>query len=383
MEDPVLLTQSLIRYPSITPQDHGSLGFIQGILEKLGFTCHLLHFGEETPVANLYARKGSNSPHLCFAGHVDVVPPGEAHMWHHDPFAGHIEGDMLYGRGAVDMKGALGAFLGALHDFMDLSFSGSLSLLITADEEGDAIHGTAKVLKWLEQRQERFDHCLIGEPSSQKVVGDLIKIGRRGSMNTVIEFLGTQGHVAYPTLADNPIPRALKTLDRLRTELPKNISHYFDETHLEITSVDVNNPTVNIIPAQATVRFNIRFNDQSTSPELQEWIHKIAQESGMPCRVSFQVSGEADLCQDQDFIELVQGAIKKETNVEAKCSTRGGTSDGRFIRHMAPVLELGLLCQTMHQANECVPLRDLRILKSIYYTLLCDYFQTNHERSAP
>lgn len=372
--DVMAFTQRLIRCESVTPFQAGSLDLIEEYLNKHGFRCHRLVFGEG--VDNLYARRGLSSPHLCFAGHVDVVPAGKREAWKVPPFEGTRVGDQIYGRGAVDMKGAIAAFLGALDDLVPLlsPTSGSLSLLITADEEGIARDGTQKVLEWMREKKETIDHCLVGEPSSEHHVGDTLKVGRLGSLNTHLTCYGKQGHVAYPLLADNPLPRLIKTLSLLNEGPLEAPSAYFPRTNLEITTIDVGNPTVNVIPLQARASFNIRFNDQQTSACLKKWITQICDTYAHPYELSFQVSGEADRCEDTWFINLVKESIFAASGREPACSTGGGTSDARFIRHMCPVLELGLLAQTMHQIDEHVSISDLETLKKIYFCLLQRYF---------
>ena len=375
--NPVELAQLLIQQPSITPDSAGTLDILQNFLEKWGFVCHRLTFGDQdsATVDNLYARWGTTSPHFCFAGHVDVVPAGNLHYWQSDPFAGCIENDILYGRGAVDMKGSIACFVTAAAAYLkDHQPKGSISFLITADEEGIAINGTKKVLEWLSERQETIDFCLVGEPICQHVLGDTIKIGRRGSMNTVLTVTGKQGHVAYPERTENPIPRLLNCLQDIDKGPIEQPGHFFTATNVEITSIDVGNPTVNIIPMQAVAKFNIRFSDAQSAAQLQQWIHEVCQRHTTRYSVDFTVSGEAEYLQPEHYTQLLQDAILSVTGVTPELTTAGGTSDARFIRHYAPVLEFGLIGQTMHQVNEHVYCEDIHKLVVIYNKLLTKFF---------
>jgi succinyl-diaminopimelate desuccinylase len=377
LSDPVSLAQKLIRCPSITPQQEGTLDLLEDLLKQMGFMCQRLTFQEQgtEAVDNLYARLGTGTPHFCFAGHVDVVPAGDTRMWHVDPFKGCIHNGILYGRGAVDMKGAIAAFLTAVAAYLqEGSVKGSLSFLLTADEEGIALNGTRKVLEWLSARQETIDFCLVGEPSCMEKVGDAIKIGRRGSLNTTLTVYGVQGHVAYPEQALNPIPALLECL-RIIDQGPVEPPHpFFAATHVEMTSIDVGNPTVNMIPGQAQARFNIRFNDFQTGESLQKWIQDICKMHGGQHTLEFSLSGEADCLVPEQYTELLSQVINEITGITPMLTTAGGTSDARFIRHYAPVLEFGLVGRTMHQANECVPCEDLHTLSHIYLVLLKRFF---------
>lgn len=363
------LAQALIRCPSVTPEDAGALDVLAEALEALGFTCHHLVFGEnqpEGPVRNLYARRGTGSPHLCFAGHTDVVPVGQG--WTHEPFEAGLHKGKLYGRGATDMKGAIAAWVQAVAAFLDRhpDHRGSLSFLITGDEEGPATFGTVKVVDWLRDRDEAPDLCLVGEPTSQQVCGDMVKIGRRGSLNGVLTIRGTQGHVAYPHLADNPIPRAMDALSRLSRWVLDEGTEHFPPSNLEITSVDVGNPTTNLIPGSVQARFNIRFNDLHTGESLTKKLHQLIQCSGIDCGLEVRVSGEAFLTPPGAFSETVVAAIKAVTGQEPVLSTTGGTSDARFIKDLCPVIECGLPNASMHKADEHVRLEDLATLAAIY-----------------
>jgi succinyl-diaminopimelate desuccinylase len=317
----------------------------------------------------LFAKLGSRKPHFCFAGHTDVVPPGG--RWTTDPFQGVIKEGFLYGRGAVDMKGAIGAFVAAVARTLAKDpLSCSVSLLITADEEGVAINGTQKVLTWLKERGEKIDFCLVGEPICQERLGDTLKIGRRGSLNTLLTVKGVQGHVAYPERSSNPLPRLIDVLYHLKNDPQEPKSSYFDPSHLEVTSIDVGNDVTNVIPACAIARFNIRFSDQQTGASLQEWIRKICQQYAGDHEISFQLSGEADCMFPNDATVLIGEVIQKMTGLIPDLNTRGGTSDARFIRHDAPVVEFGLVGRTMHQVDECVSLKDLESLTEIYQEIL-------------
>jgi succinyl-diaminopimelate desuccinylase len=370
--DPLSLTQQLIRCKSITPQDAGALGILEGVLVPLGFSCHRLPFGEGTGrVDNLYARFGTKGPNFCFAGHTDVVPPGDLSAWSIDPFAAEIRDGKLYGRGAADMKGAIASFIAGFASVRE-TVKGSVSLLITGDEEGVATNGTRKVLDWLQARSERIDHALVGEPTNPDALGDMIKIGRRGSLNTKVTVQGTQGHVAYPRLADNPIPRLLALLRALtETPLDRGTAH-FQPSNLEITSLDVGNPTTNVIPARAEARFNIRFNDAHTGESLKALItEKVAAFGGFG---TFDLSGEAFYTPPGPFTSLLAEAVREETGRVPELSTTGGTSDARFIKDHCPVIEFGLAGKTMHKVDEHVPVSDLPALARIYARVLTRYF---------
>ena len=383
--DPIALAAELIRRPSVTPVDAGALDVLQAALDGLGFACRRLPFSEAgTPdVDNLYARFGTAAPHFCFAGHMDVVPPGEAALWDSDPFTPVIRDGVLYGRGANDMKSAIAAFVaaaGRLREKHAASLPGSVSLLITGDEEGPAINGTVKMLDWLGRNHERPDHCLVGEPTSAERLGDMIKIGRRGSMNVTLTFLGIQGHVAYPDRADNPMPRLLETLRRLTgTPLDGGAAH-FQPSNLEVTSIDTGNTATNVIPASVTARFNIRFNTRHTGLSLGGWIRNHCEEvkaaMGGKYRLEIAVSGEAFLTPPGGLSSLVSDAVTRITGLTPELSTTGGTSDARFIKDHCPVVEFGLAGQTQHKVNEQVPVADIAALADIYEEVLLNYFET-------
>jgi succinyl-diaminopimelate desuccinylase len=373
LSDPIKLALSLIQCPSVTPVEGGALTFLEGVLKDLGFRCQRLRFESKgtEPVDNLFAKLGTTKPHFCFAGHTDVVPPGDLNAWMNDPFQGVLRDGVLYGRGAVDMKGAIAAFVAAVSRILHkhpLPFS--VSLLITGDEEGVAINGTRRVLGWLEEHGESIDFCLVGEPTCQEKLGDTIKIGRRGSLNTHLTVKGRQGHVAYPERARNPVSHLIDILYHLKKGPPESKSQYFSRSNLEITSIDVGNQTTNLIPDQASARFNIRFNDQHTGASLERWISQICKEYDSEFQVKFELCGEAEFIAPNLYTHLLAQTIAEVTGVQPKLKTLGGTSDARFIRHYAPVLEFGLVGRTMHQVDECVEIRDLERLTEIYQQIL-------------
>jgi succinyl-diaminopimelate desuccinylase len=381
MVDPVALAQALIRCPSVTPADEGALDVLAGALAPLGFACHRLRFSAPgTPdVDNLYARWGEGAPHFCFAGHTDVVPVGDRAGWSVDPFAAEIIDGQLYGRGAADMKSAIAAFVAAAESFAASRLEkagrrGSISLLITGDEEGPAINGTAKVLDWMESRGERPDAVVVGEPTSESALGDMVKIGRRGSMNVTLTALGAQGHVAYPHLADNPNHRLVRMLSMLVAETLDEGTDWFQPSSLQVTSIDVGNAATNVIPARATARVNIRFNDRHTSASLRDWMTGRLEPDAGRYAMDVQVSGEAFFTPPGALSALVARAIGNVRGIEPKLSTTGGTSDARFIRRLAPVVEFGLPSRTMHKVDERAALADIRDLARIYACVLDGFF---------
>jgi succinyl-diaminopimelate desuccinylase len=381
--DPVAIARDLIRCPSVTPEEGGALAYLHDVLAKAGFAVHRMTFAEPgtAPVENLYARIGTEKPNLMFAGHTDVVPPGDEAAWRHAPFAGEIAGDKLYGRGAVDMKGGIACFAAAALDHIAANGGrpkkGSLSLLITGDEESVAVNGTVTLLKWAAERGETFDHCILGEPSNVAALGDTIKAGRRGSLNGTLIVTGRQGHVAYPDRADNPIRGLTTLIAALQAPLDQGSAH-FDPSHLEFTSVDVGNPTVNLIPGEARARFNIRYNDCHSQTELKMLIEQRAQTAAAG-RVHFSVdwqpsNADVFVTKPGPFTELAIVAIAEVTGRTPKLSTSGGTSDARFIKDYCPVLEFGLVGQTMHAVDECAPVADLLTLTAIYRRIIKKYF---------
>ncbi|MDP6485258.1 MAG: succinyl-diaminopimelate desuccinylase [Alphaproteobacteria bacterium] len=377
--DPLDLARALIRCPSVTPEDGGALAVLEEALKKLGFTCHRMTFSApDTPdVDNVYARIGDTAPNFCFAGHTDVVPVGDAQGWNTDPFAGEIVKDRLVGRGAADMKGAIACFVAASARFLnqrDKVFPGSISLLITGDEEGPAVNGTAKVLDWMKDCGETLDACLVGEPTNPEYLGETIKIGRRGSLNCHLTVMGTQGHAAHPQCADNPIPRLLHMLSKI-TERPLDEgTEHFQPSNLEITSVDVGNQAPNIIPARAVARFNIRFNDTHSGAALEQWLRKSFDSINGDYQLDIEISGEAFFTPPGDLSKLVENAVSDVTGKTPELNTSGGISDARFIRHFCPVAEFGLVGATMHKTDESVAIEDLEALTEIYFHVLDGYF---------
>ncbi|MGA3308969.1 MAG: succinyl-diaminopimelate desuccinylase [Xanthobacteraceae bacterium] len=381
--DPVAIARDLVRCRSITPKEGGALGYLHELLAKAGFSVHRAIFDEPgtAPVENLFARSGSERPNLVFAGHTDVVPPGDEAAWHHPPFAGEVAGNMLYGRGAVDMKGGIACFVAAALDHLAANCGqpkkGSISLLITGDEESVAVNGTVKLLQWAAARGEKFDHCILGEPSNVEVVGDTIKAGRRGSLNGTLIVSGRQGHVAYPERADNPIRGLITLIAALQAPLDEGSEH-FAPSHLEFTSVDVGNETVNLIPGEARARFNIRYNDHHSQTALKTLIEHRANAAAAG-RIDYAFEWQpsnADVffTKPSPFTDLAAAAIAGVTGRTPKLSTTGGTSDARFIKDYCPVLEFGLVGQTMHQVDECTPVADLVALTAVYRRIIERYF---------
>ncbi|MFV3129964.1 succinyl-diaminopimelate desuccinylase [Niveispirillum sp. KHB5.9] len=376
--DPVALTQDLIRCPSVTPADAGALGVLQTVLEGMGFTCRRLVFEEAgtDPVDNLYARLGTAAPNFCFAGHTDVVPVGDGAAWTTNPFGAEIINGKLYGRGTSDMKGAIAAFTSAISSFLNRNGlpDGSISLLITGDEEGPSINGTRKVLDWMRANGEVIDACLVGEPTNPHVLGDMMKIGRRGSVTATLTAYGAQGHVAYPHLADNPLPRLTRALSMLADSPLDEGTAHFQPSTLAITTIDVGNPASNVIPAKGTAKFNIRFNDLHTPKSLEAHINDVLEEVGGAWDLKMAVSGEAFLTPPGALVATVAGAVTAVTGRTPELSTSGGTSDARFIKNFCPVVEFGLVGQTMHKVDEHVDVADIRTLAAIYDRVLADYF---------
>jgi succinyl-diaminopimelate desuccinylase len=367
--DPLPLAQALIRCRSVTPADDGAMAVLEAALAPLGFACHRLRFGE---VENLFARRGTGGPHLCFAGHTDVVPPGDAGAWTADPFGGEVRAGLLYGRGATDMKGAIAAFVAAVADRLAArpEAPGSLSLLITGDEEGPAVDGTARVLEWMAAHGQIPDMCLVGEPTSRARLGDVIKIGRRGSLNATITLHGVQGHVAYPQRADNPVHRLLRVLHGLIARPLDQGTEWFEPSSLQVTSVDVGNAATNVIPAAARARLNIRFNDRHTGESLTRMMRAALEAEGARFDLEVSVSGEAFLTRPGPFVEALKRAVRRATGEEPVLDTGGGTSDARFIARYCPVAELGAVGTTMHKADECTPVAELRALAALYRAVI-------------
>ncbi|MDR3376445.1 MAG: succinyl-diaminopimelate desuccinylase [Ancalomicrobiaceae bacterium] len=380
--DPVQILASLIACPSVTPEEGGALQYLARLLGETGFATEIVTFSEPgTPdVANLFARIGRGAPHLTFAGHTDVVPPGDAALWRHDPFSGAVVDGEIFGRGAADMKGGIAAFAAAALDHLAEAGleRGTISFLITGDEEGPSINGTVKLLQWAAARGERFDAAIVGEPTNPSALGEAIKVGRRGSLSGTITVAGRQGHVAYPHLAENPIPGLARLVAAVASAPLDAGNERFQPSNLEFVSFDVGNPTWNVIPAEAKARFNIRFNDQWTQSSLAAWLNEtLARAAGneVPWSLGFEpTSSDSFLTHDARLIDMLSAAIRDVTGRTAELSTGGGTSDARFIKDYCPVVEFGLVGKTMHQANERVAVADLLDLKRIYRRFLERYF---------
>ena len=376
-QDPVELARALIRCASVTPADAGALDVLQSALGAMGFSCTRLKFEE---VDNLYARIGTGAPHLVFAGHTDVVPAGDTCDWTASPFSGDVKDGKLWGRGAADMKGAIAAFAAAASRAIAKgAVTGSLSFLITGDEEGPAINGTRKMLGWLADEKISIDHCLVGEPSNPDTMGEMIKVGRRGSINCWLTVTGKQGHVAYPHRAQNPIPALLRKLLFL-SETPLDEGYErFQPSNLEITDIHIGNPAHNVIPGKATARFNVRFNPNWTGASIDAWLHEklgtIAKEIGANYKLETILSGEAFLTTDMKFLSLIADSAEAATGRGPEYSTSGGTLDACFIKDYAPVAEFGLVGATMHQTDEHVSVSDIATLTTIYESVICDYFK--------
>jgi succinyl-diaminopimelate desuccinylase len=381
LKDPVSLTQALVHCPSVTPKEGGALTLLQNFLEAHGFEVHRMTMREEgtSDVENLYARYGRQGPNLCFAGHTDVVPPGDEASWTHPPFAGEIVDGVMYGRGTVDMKGGIACFIAAaLRVIKHRGVRGSISLLITGDEEGPSINGTVKVLDWLESREERLDACVVGEPTNPDALGDMIKIGRRGSLTGELIVAGRQGHAAYPHQADNPVPKLAQLIDRLNRLEIDGGSKNFERSNLEVTVISVPNAAANVIPASARAVFNIRYNDNWTRKTMSQWVKErigqIAAEIGAEVSVTCGGTGDVFLTKPGPLVDAMRDAIHEATGRTAELSTSGGTSDARFIQAMCPVIEFGLVNQTIHQVDEHVPVEDLEKLTDIYERFIDGYF---------
>lgn len=370
--DAIALAQALIRLPSVTPEDAGSMDLLERTLRPLGFTCRRMRFGE---IENLYARRGDDGPNLCFAGHTDVVPVGDAAAWSRDPFGAEIADGVLHGRGSADMKTAIAAWIAAA---ADAGAPGSLSLLITGDEEGPAIDGTRRVVEQLQAEGERIDGCVVGEPSSAETLGDMIKVGRRGSLNAWITVEGTQGHVAYPHRAANPVPVLIRLLARLQDRVLDDGFPEFQPSNLEVVTVDVGNPATNVIPAEARARLNIRFNPAHRGADLAAWLEAecATANEGFTGRVSVRpvISGEAFLTEPGPFTAVVASAVEDVIGRAPELSTTGGTSDARFIRALCPVVELGLVGKTIHQVDEHVEVADVLALQRVYARVVERFF---------
>lgn len=383
LDDPVAIAQALLTCPSVTPAEGGAIDLVARIAAELGFAIERPVFSEDgTPdIENLYARRGDAGPHLTFAGHTDVVPPGDPARWSHDPFAGTIEDGVLFGRGAVDMKGGIAAFLAALGRLArdGRTLPGSVSLLITGDEEGPSINGTVKLLAWAAERGERFDAAVVGEPTNPEAIGDAIKVGRRGSLSGTVTVTGRQGHVAYPHLADNPIPKAMRLASALIAEPLDGGNDRFQPSNLELVSLDVGNPSWNVIPREARARFNIRFNDEWSRDSLEaELTRRLRLAAGNDVEWTLTLespSSDSFLTRDDALIGTLSDAIEAVVGRRPGLSTNGGTSDARFIKDYCPVVEFGLVGQTMHQVDERVAVADLETLTRVYEAFLTRWFE--------
>ena len=376
--DPVALLQDLIRCPSVTPVDEGALAVLERVLEPMGFTCERMPFTQDgTPdVDNLYARLGTDGAPLCFAGHTDVVPPGDMDAWSHPPFDAAIVGDVMIGRGTVDMKGAIAAFAAAVGRYLEEKGppKGSIGFIITGDEEGPSINGTTKMLQQLAARGEELGACIVGEPTNPNTLGEMLKIGRRGSLNGLLRVDGVQGHVAYPAQANNPIHPLIQMMNAITVEPLDEGSEHFQPTSLQFTSVDVGNPTTNLIPASATARFNVRFNELHTSADVEAWVRERLDKVEFPYDLQITVSGESFLTPPGKLSDLLSAATKAETNRDPELSTTGGTSDARFIKDYCPVVEFGLISDWAHKVDEQVRLDELEGLTRIYRRFLDTWF---------
>ncbi len=377
------LAKELIKFPSVTPIDAGIMRFLEKKLKRLGFKTKILEFKEKNykPVKNLYAKLGKKRPNFCYAGHLDVVPPGDLKDWTVNPFRPSIKKGHLIGRGANDMKSSIASFVSAVSRFLikNKNFDGSISLLITGDEEGDAINGTKKVVNHLKKEREKIDFCLVGEPTNPNKLGEMIKIGRRGSLTGKLEIFGLQGHVAYPHRAINPSTTIIKILKEIKEIKFDKGTKDFQATNLEVTKISINNTADNVIPAKAEATFNIRFNNKHSSSSIKRRLNKIfnkiSKKNKSKYKIEYRVSGEAFLTKANKTTFMIQNIIKKITNINPKLSTTGGTSDLRFIRKLSPGLEFGLVGKTMHKVDEAVSLKDLKNLTKIYQNILQSYFK--------
>ena len=377
------LAKELIRYPSVTPKDVGVINFLSKQLNSLGFKCKILEFKDKKskPIKNLYAKLGTKQPNLCYAGHTDVVPPGNIKDWTVNPFNPIVKKNHLIGRGANDMKSSIACFISAVNKFLKnkKNFNGSISLLITGDEEGYAINGTKKVVEYLKRRKEKINFCIVGEPTNPNKLGEMIKIGRRGSLTGIIEISGVQGHVAYPQLLNNPINTLVNICKKLKEKKLDKGNKNFQPSNLEFTRIYVDNNAHNVIPAKAKAQFNIRYNNFHTSGSLKKKINlivkNICKKSKCKFKVEYISNGDSFLTKPGKTIHMSRKIIKKITKINPKFSTTGGTSDARFIKKIAPCLEFGLVNKTMHKVDECVSISDLKKLTDIYKNILIEYFK--------
>ena len=381
--DELQLSKDLIKFPSVTPLDAGAINYLSKKLKLLGFNCKILEFKDKKnpTIKNLYARLGNKQPNLCYAGHTDVVPPGNIKDWTVNPFKPIVKNNYLIGRGANDMKSSIACFLSAVSSFLknNKKINGSISFLITGDEEAQAINGTKKVVDYLIKKKEKIDFCIVGEPTNPNKLGEMIKIGRRGSLSCNLEIEGTQGHVAYPHLSKNPINSLIAISKKLKDKPLDKGNKHFQPSNLEFTGIQVDNNVHNVIPARAKTQFNIRYNNFHTSVGLKKMINSVVKSICKKNRVRFKIkfltSGDSFLTKPGSTIQMARKIIKKITGVNTVFSTTGGTSDARFIKKIAPCLEFGLVNKTMHKVDECVSLKDLKKLTKIYYKILSEYFK--------
>ena len=377
------LSKELISFPSITPIDAGAINFLSKKLKSLGFNCKILEFKDKNskPIKNLYARLGTKQPNLCYAGHTDVVPPGNYDDWSINPFKPKVKNNYLIGRGANDMKSSIACFVSAISSYLNgkKKINGSISLLITGDEEGVAINGTKKVVDYLIKKKEKINFCIVGEPTNPKKLGEMIKIGRRGSLSCNLEIHGIQGHVAYPHLSNNPINTLMAICKKLKAKPLDKGNKHFQPSNLEFTNIYVNNKAHNVIPARASINFNIRYNNLHTAKNLKKKvvtiIKSICKKNNTKFKIKFFVSGDSFLTKPDQTIMMAKKIIKKITKINPIFSTTGGTSDARFIKKMAPCLEFGLVNKTMHRVDECVSLSDLKKLTIIYKKIIEEYLK--------
>ena len=377
------LSKDLIRFPSITPIDAGAIGYLSKKLKQLGFDCKILEFKDKKnpPIKNLYARLGTQKPNLCYAGHTDVVPPGNIKDWTVNPFKPIVKNNYLIGRGANDMKSSIACFLSAVSNYLknNKKINGSISFLITGDEEGQAVNGTKKVVDYLIKKKERIDFCIVGEPTNPKKLGEMIKIGRRGSLSCKLEIEGSQGHVAYPHLSENPINSIIAICGKLKKKPLDKGNKHFQPSNLEFTGIYVDNKAHNVIPARAKTQFNIRYNNFHSAVSLKKMINSvvklICKKNKTRFKIEFLSSGDSFITKPGVTTQMAKKIIKKVTKINPIFSTTGGTSDARFIKKIAPCLEFGLVNKTMHRVDECVSLSDLKNLKKIYYNILLEYFK--------
>ena len=377
------LSKDLISFPSVTPVDAGAIKYISKKLQQLGFNCKILEFKDKKNplIKNLYARLGKKQPNLCYAGHTDVVPPGNINDWTVNPFKPKVRNNHLIGRGANDMKSSIACFIAAVSSFLEKNkkINGSISFLITGDEEAQAVNGTKKVVDYLIKKKEKIDFCIVGEPTNPNKLGEMIKIGRRGSLSCVLEIEGAQGHIAYPHLSKNPITSLIEICKKLKEKPLDKGNKHFQASNLEFTAINVDNQAHNVIPARAKTQFNIRYNNFHTSVSLKKMITKviksICKKNKTKYKIDFLVSGDSFLTKPNSTIQMAKKIIRKITKINPVFSTTGGTSDARFIKKIAPCLEFGLVNKTMHRVDECVSLSDLKKLTKIYHNILIEYFK--------